>query len=458
MIATWWLNLRTSLPALLLFVFLCAFAIIGAMVSSQGVLKNTFTQILGRVFSIACSLILTVLLTRPFGEAGYGVYVFVSALVLLFATISDWGTNIIAVREVSRSQFSNRGFLGILIFRLLLSALATVALNVLVRVNPSWGAYVLPVTVASLVLVFLSLKTSFAILFQSNLRLDLMAWIDAFSSGSFLLFVWLILLRGADLTLVFWSWAFATFCSFLLAFYLARGLWRFEGFDWTPVSRLVREALPTGLLLLVFSAYNRLDVLILQHFSGTSAVGIYGLSYKIYENAILIAAFVMNSLFPILSGAFEQKRHPSLQISYQRTFSVLLSLALAVSLGMFFFSAAVVYIGGVGFTDSGAVLRILSVGLIFSYLNHLTGYSLIAFGKQRISLLIACTALVLNIVLNFLFIPTYSFWAAAWATVATELFVLILSSTALARTARIHPSLFSVPRTVVLLFREVTRR
>jgi O-antigen/teichoic acid export membrane protein len=375
------------------------------MTSPRSVLKNTFTQILGRVFSLVCSLILTVALTRPFGETGYGVYVFVSTLVLLFGTVSDWGTNIIAVREVSRRQFSNSGFFGILIFRLLLSVLATVVLNVLVRVNPSWESYILPVTVASLVLVFLSLKTSFAILFQSTLRLDLMAWVDAFSSGSFLFLVWLILLKGADLTLVFWAWVFATFFSFVLALYLARDLWRFEGLNWAPVGRLVKEALPTGLLLLVFSAYNRLDVVILQHFSGDAAVGIYGLSYKIYENALLLAAFVMNSLFPVLAGAFGQKTNKDLQVSYQRTFSVLLALALTASTGMFLFSAVVVYMGGVGFSDSGAVLRILALGLIFSYMNHLTGYSLIAFGRQRISLLIACAALLLNLVVNFLLFP-----------------------------------------------------
>jgi len=79
------------------------------------------------------------------------------------------------------------------------------------------------------------------------------------------------------------------------------------------------------------------------------------------------------------------------------------------------------------------VLRILVFATFIAYFNHLTGYSLIALGKQKVSLIVAIIALVWNVSLNLIFIPRYSYLAAAAITIATEGLVLILTSVYLAR-------------------------
>ena len=65
-------------------------------------------------------------------------------------------------------------------------------------------------------------------------------------------------------------------------------------------------------------------------------------------------------------------------------------------------------------------LQILSLALIVSYFNHLNGYTLIALGRQWSSFIIAIVALVVNVLLNLVLIPHFSFIAAAFVTFITE--------------------------------------
>jgi O-antigen/teichoic acid export membrane protein len=80
------------------------------------------------------------------------------------------------------------------------------------------------------------------------------------------------------------------------------------------------------------------------------------------------------------------------------------------------------------FTEAVGVLRILAVAIFLAYFNHLTGYTLVALSQQKKYLKVPILALIFNIGLNFLLIPKYSYWAAAWVTVATEGLVLIVTA------------------------------
>tara|TARA_Y100000310_G_scaffold341825_1_gene442321 strand:- start:610 stop:1905 length:1296 start_codon:yes stop_codon:yes gene_type:complete len=419
--------------------------------------KNILAQGFGKVGTVLLSLATTALLTRLLGLEGYGAYTFIAALVLFFGTLSDWGTNIIAVREATQQREQQPVIFGsIITFRLLLSVVAFIALNLVIRINPGWSNFVLATTVASFILFALSLKTSFTIIFHTLLKLEKSAIVEVFSSVLFLGLVFLSFLSKGDLVSVMAAWFVATMAAGALALILAvraaRIVW---GLDTKKIGRIFKEALPTGALFFVFYIYNRVDTVILEHFQGSAAVGTYGLAYRVHDNLVLGAAFLMNAVFPLFSKKFAGfAPFTSLRTYYQKVFDILLIAAVLVLISTFLFAPLVVRIlGGDQFYQSIGVLRILALGTFFAYFNHLTGYSLIAFGKQRISLLIAVLALSFNVLANFIFIPLYSYSAAAIITVATEVLVLLLSSIAIWKTIGMFPSLFSFPKTWVVLLR-----
>lgn len=424
-----------------------------------GVVKNTLAQGLGRVGVVLVNLLITALLARFLGVNGYGNYVFIIALILFFVSLADWGTNLIFVREAAKKKTLGiqKFFSSALLFRFLLAIIALVILNVLVFFLPALGSLAGPIRAASLLLILISLKTSCHVVFQASLRFEFMAIIDVVISFLFLVILFLAFLAGgrdANLVWVMLSFVIANFLGTILAFYLVAKLIKFN-LSWEKkiLKQIIYEALPTGALLFVFSVYNRLDIFLLQFFKGAAPVGIYGLSYKIHDNLVLGAAYLMAALFPLISAIAHRGSKEKLVLIYRQTFDLLLLAGLGILVGVMIFAPAVVsFIGGSSFGESVLVLRILAFATVFAYFNHLTGYTLIALGKQKVSLVVALTALLWNLSLNLIFIPQFSYLAAAIITVTTEGLVFFLTSFYLGKTFALLPG-FSFPKTFVALIK-----
>lgn len=411
--------------------------------------KNFFSQVASRVVLIFLSFLLVRVLTTSFGKEGYGFFGFVTALVLLFATIADWGTQMITAREASRKEFQDKEKQNLLlstalILRFALAVVAFLLINILVRFYAPWQDFVVAISVASLVLFFLSLKTTFNVIFQVALKLERAAFVEVV--GSLLFFALAILFVGrANINGVFAAWVIATAVAAGFGWILARQLFTVRPvFNPSFARRIIIESLPMGGLLLVFSIYNRADILILEHFWGVGEVGIYNLAYKVHENLVLGAAFAMNAIFPILSAKWSAGEKAQLVTIYKNTFGFLFIAGLGVAICFFALAPIVIQILTGGeyheFIASSLALRILLFATVISYLNHLTGYSLVAFGRQRFSLIIGIAALIFNISANIIFIPLYSFKAAAVITVLTESLIFIASSFAVWQCVKITKS------------------
>jgi len=417
----------------------------------QKVAINTLVQGLGRVGVILATIITTAILTRSLGISGFGNYVFVTSFILLFTSISDWGTGMISIREAAKGKIEEEKIFGnALVFRLLLALVSFLLVNFLIRFLPQFKTLALATTIASILLFLHSLRTSCQIIFQTKLRFENIAITEVAISFSFLIFL-VLALKSLTLYQVLLFLVFANFLGTILAFFLAQRLAKFE---FSPDPRIIKkiffEALPTGALLLIFSIYNRVDIIILQALKGSEPVGIYGLAYKVHDNLVLGAAYLANALFPILSRCADERRLGNrLALIYKKSFDVLFLAGIILVVLVYIFAPLIVAIvGGPQFFQSVLALRILVFATFIAYFNHLTGYSLIALGKQKVSLIVAIIALVWNVSLNLIFIPRYSYLAAAAITIATEGLVLILTSVYLARKFNLKPS-FSFPKTLV---------
>jgi O-antigen/teichoic acid export membrane protein len=275
------------------------------------------------------------------------------------------------------------------------------------------------------VVLLLSFDTNFEIIFQSLLRMDLKGVLDIGYSLLFLGFSLFCLFSGWGLLGVVGSWFAARLVVVFIGWFLASKLEPLKGRPKTVImKKIFKESVPTGALLLMFTAYDRgIDTIFLKYYWGEAQVGYYGLSYKVYANLVIPAYFLANSLFPILS-----KKNNQFLIFFKRgvLFAGLGSVLLVFTA---YFTAPFIIslLGGDQFLFSGPLLKILAISIPFAYLNHILGYSLIALGKQIISLKIGILALVWNITLNFIFIPKHAALAASWITVSTEGLVFIVS-------------------------------
>lgn len=429
---------------------------------SRVVAYNTLIQVLGKAVTLVFGITTTALLTNYLGAAGFGEYTFALSFVAIFSSIADWGTTLITVREASRTPDAQGQIFGnVLFLRLGLSVLAMLFVWLLMAIFPITSSDPealrrLVMLSSTLILVF-ALKTSLEIVFQTKIKMGRTALVEFMASLLTLALSFLIIKMGGSLSLLVSGLILANILATILAFFLVQRLSPLNLSLSLPIlKRITLEALPMGGTLILYSVYNRVDAVILQTLKGSEAVGIYGLSYRIYEVLILGAFYLMNSLLPIISQETDRER---LRLIYQKTLDILILAGGVVFLGTIILAPIAIKIVALKrlteFSQSIPLLQILGLAAFVSYLNHLTGYTIVALGKQRTYFLISLGALTFNLILNFLFIPDFSFYAAAWITVLTESLVFLLTSLLLIKTTKFVPNFFSFPQTA---FEFLTKR
>lgn len=417
---------------------------------SRKVTFNTLTQILGRTGVIFLSLLATSILTRNLGQAGYGVFGIINTMVVIFYSFADWGTNMIAVRESAKSPEKSGVIFGNCLFlRSLMAFFGMTLYWLFIFLNPHLTEFRREASIGAVIILFFSFKTSAQIIFHAKLKLYLTALVELLASGLFLIFLLTLkkLILFQVILFLIISSALAALLAVLMALKMVRSQFRP---DWPLIKHLVRESLPMGAVMVVFSIYNRVDTFILQSLKGEAVTGLYLLSYKIYDNLVLGAAYLMNAFFPILANFSGQvSQEGQLKNVLQKAFDLLLAMAVFLLVVIFIFAPMIIdWLGGEEFAPSASSLRILVLAMVLAYLNHLTGYALVALGRQRVHLKFGLIALFANIILNFIFIPRFSFLGAAVVTVLTEGLIFILTFVFLSKALKIPLGFLSFPKTV----------
>ena len=188
-------------------------------------------------------------------------------------------------------------------------------------------------------------------------------------------------------------------------------------FDKQYTINLFKDSWPIAATLALNVIYFRADVFILAYFKGAGDVGIYNLAYSIFQTALVLPTFIMNAYYPLMLKSFAEIKKVALGLFMLSILGILLTIPLA--------SLVINLItGGEGFVGSSANLQILSLGFPAYFLSSLLMWMLVTKGRYRLMLGIYAIGLLVNLVLNFLLIPGYSYIAASWITVICEYLIL----------------------------------
>ncbi|MDD5481368.1 MAG: flippase [Candidatus Shapirobacteria bacterium] len=406
--------------------------------------KNTLWQALGRIVMLACSLATAHFLTRFLGVEAWGNYIFITTVVLMVFNLADFGTGTITVKKLAGNQVNSKEKRTILNQALTLKIIFSL-ITLLLLVGPvltlnQFENIRIITLLSSLVVIFLSLRTLAEAFFMANLDFIAKTIFETGASLISVLGIALIILVSQQISLsqALLIWLLSAAISAVSAIICLK---KRTAFSFKPVrdglKSFLKQSAPVGVRQLVFALYDAgIDSFFLKTIIGSNAVGLYGLSYKIYTNLILGAAFFMNSLFPIIVK--KPSRHLPNTLKQGGLF--LLGFGVVISLTMVILAPVIInLIGGEAFGPAIEVLRILSLALIFGYLNHLTGYTMIALGAQKQLLHLSLLALAINLAGNWLFIPKFGISGAAWVTVATEGSILITTGVFLIKRLKSNP-------------------
>ncbi len=198
----------------------------------------------------------------------------------------------------------------------------------------------------------------------------------------------------------------------------------FKGIRLIYVKELLLVLLPLYLASVFNFMYDKIDVLLISKFIGFQEVANYSIAYGIYKST---AIFFM----PLLVSGYTKISYLSNRnfavIIFIRKYATLISIIcfIVIIFILIFSQYIIVFLYSSKFIESTSVLRILSIAVIFMGLNNLLGSVLNGLGKFKENRNVTLLCLLINVLLNIIFIPLYGIIAAAVTTVITEFLVMI---------------------------------
>lgn len=399
------------------------------MNTPQKVAYNTAAQILGKAATTITTLLITVLITRRFGPSGYGDWTIMMAYAALFYIVSDFGLNAIVTRDLSANETKTAHYFKNLLAMRLVMGFFLFGVGVLALALFPYSQFVKTGVVISLLTIFTqALYTSGNAIFQTKLRYDLAVLAAILGSLTILILAFWLVMRGAGLLPVVGSYVVGGVVMVVASLIFVRGLTGAVGlqFDLNLWRYLFMSALPLGLATIFTVILQRGDAILLSLIVGNEAVGFYGASYKIFEFALVFPTFFVNATYPIMVRHLKDGQERLLKTVKLSGLFLLAISVLGLAVGYFLAPLMIRVVAGPEFGESVLALRLLLLGLPFFYLSALFLWLLITLGKQKQVPVVYAIGAAVNLGLNLIFIPRYSFYGAAVITWTSELLILTL--------------------------------
>jgi len=401
--------------------------------AARRVAKNSFTAIVLNLMTRVIEMAFAMLMARLLGPDGVGRYYFAAVVFGWFDVFTSFGLQTLLTREVARDRAQgNRYLLNTALLRVGLGAAGLPALIAFLAVYQAVSPQKLaPDTLAAITLLYAgllpqSLSTGLTGLFYAHEKAEYPAAITIVTVLiRIAIGVPVLALTRSIVGIAAVSILVNTITLGILAA-LARKLFfrpRWER-DGALQRSMLRESFPLMINNLLAGLFFKVDVTLLSAVKGERVVGWYNQAYKWLDAINVVPAYFTFALFPVLSRQAAEDKDAARR-SYHLALKLLVMIALPLSVLFTLFArelTTLITLGDPRFQpDSTLALQLMIWSIPFGWINSVTNYVLIALGQQRKLTNAFLIGLGFNVIANLIFIPLYSYRAAAVITILSEL-------------------------------------
>ncbi len=396
----------------------------------QRIAKNTGILISAQIIACILGFFYSIYMARYLGPVGFGVLSFAIALILIFGVLGDLGLSTLLTRELSKDKSLEKKYIGNFIpIKIILSILTYSLLVLFVNLFGYSPQTLNVVYLIGLSMVANGFSQLFYGLFQSYEKMEYQSITLLINNALIFLGVIYGISRGFNV-----SWfAFIYFIAGLavLIFSLIIFFWKYESLKLEINFRYWKKslilALPLSILLIFSVIASRVDTVLLELLKGSTAVGWYSASYRMLDFLMYIPTLYTGAIFPVLSN-FHVSSRESLKVMYEKSFKYLFMLSLPISAAITILAQHIILILYQNSYDQSILsLQILIWSIPFLFLTAMFGTMFVSINKAYAMVKITFISMIFNIILNLMFIPSYSYIGAAVITVFTGILGSVMS-------------------------------
>jgi len=372
------------------------------------------------------SFIIFLLLARNFSSVDYGQTVTAFSLAAVFSIIFDLGfpaylQREIAVEKQNASHIFTNVFLSYLIIFI---PYAGLILLVYMLIYKSIALYLIAVICASMYISSMVNLCNKALSGMMDFKSQLVSFLVS------RIFILIFFCAGLyyfmfDLNSLLTTVLIGFFLHMVVVFwYLDNNNIHLEikTFDIKYILFVLRNTAPLGIAIIMTYLYDKIDVLIISRLLDYAKVAVYNIGYGVYKSSSIAFSFILVSGFTRVS--FLSRNRRGIYLFLKKYSAIIGFICFIVSVILILFATQIIHIIYTDkYRDSANILKILSIGIIAMGLNNVTGIILNGIGMYKAVMYITLFGLLINVGLNFAFIPVYGLMAATIITVITEYFI-----------------------------------
>jgi O-antigen/teichoic acid export membrane protein len=365
--------------------------------------------------------------TRYLGSENYGILSFAIAFASITIFLADIGIASVIVRDVARDKARTQKYFGnsimLKIILAVITLVSTAAIGFALNYPSSTMQIVLMITLSLIIVSFYGIISSIISAYEVMEYISLGSIVF---NLAMLICALLAIHLGVDVYGFSYVYLISSIIS--LGYYVAVALrniplpkWDFDLLFW---KYMVKEAIPFGLSSIFIRIYYFIDTIMISLLisNPNEAMGWYNAAYRM----VLVLAFIpvtfLGSIYPIMSNYYVTS-DKYLGFIFERSFKYLMALSIPIGVGTTILgNQLILLIYGPDFAPSTIALQILIWSEVVIFLNSVFGYLLNSINRQMIVAKQTMLASALNIILNLVLIPQFSYVGASSATVATQIF------------------------------------
>ncbi|MFK5856791.1 MAG: flippase [Bacteroidota bacterium] len=425
--------------------------------AKRGFLRDTIGVLNSSIVSILCMLLAVIVLTRILGTEGFGLYYALLVIPIIVVSFTNLGIRGASIFMIGQKKFTDDKIVSSILLILIFTSLIGVILSI--------GAYYIfdepEYTIAIIGLVVLIIPFRLAIVYIAGVFFGK----DEIRRAN--QFEWSINLINFILVVILVWWLKLGLLGAVISISIANvivGLWGlyivFRKFNiqlkfHSPIiKQLLRLGIMFSFTFFVIQLNYRLDILLLEKLSTIHEVGIYSLGVHIAEQLWQIPFAISIVLFSRTANLEDQKRITQSTISLARLSFVLIFILSIVALVIAPFIIPLIF--GAEFAPSTDILFLMLPGVIILVIFRVLSGQLAGIGKPHYAIYVFAPALIINITLNFLWIPEYGGKGAAWASNVSYILGTIGYWIIYARLLKVdYLEIFKFKKSDIIIFAEI---
>jgi O-antigen/teichoic acid export membrane protein len=394
------------------------------MTSRRRIFKNTAVLASADIITRLIRFALVIVIARTLGPAGYGIYAFAFSFAEIYGVISDFGMSNLIIRDTSRNtKYLGRYVGNILFVEAAVSVAAYACLFVLVGLMNLPQEKAVIVYMAVLAYMLIALAQVVQATFKAHERMEYAAVLNVTQHAVTVVLGIIVLYLGYGLLALALTFVVGSVINLAASLTLASTRFARPKFRLQPrlLMYVLKQAPSFGLIVLFTLIYYKISTLLLSFIQGDVATGWFNAAYAMAVSLAFLPAAFMGALFPVMSR-LHVSSHDLAKRIYNESFRYMIILGLPLAFGTTMLADKVIdIVYGAQFYNSAAVMRIVIWSVSLLFLNYVLSTTLTSINLQRIVTYATGICVAVNIVLNLLVIPTFSYIGASYVMVATEL-------------------------------------